>query len=39
MNRPGPLQYIAYSYGRRLPDSMQEWVPTTSPITAPSAGT
>jgi Family of unknown function (DUF5313) len=26
MNRPGPLQYIAYVYGRRLPDSMREWV-------------
>ncbi len=26
MNRPGPLQYIAYAYGRRLPDSMREWV-------------
>ena len=26
MNKPGPLQYIAYAYGRRLPDSMREWV-------------
>lgn len=24
--RPTPLQYIAYSYGRRLPDSMRRWV-------------
>ncbi|MBO0677024.1 DUF5313 domain-containing protein [Mycolicibacterium sp. S2-37] len=24
--RPGPLQYIAYCYGRRLPDSMRMWV-------------
>jgi hypothetical protein len=25
--RPGPIQYIAYSYGlRQLPDSMREWV-------------
>ena len=24
--RPNPTQYIAYSYGRRLPDSMREWV-------------
>jgi Family of unknown function (DUF5313) len=24
--RPTPLQYIAYSYGRRLPDSMRNWV-------------
>lgn len=24
--RPNALQYIAYSYGRRLPDSMREWV-------------
>ena len=23
---PGVLQYIAYCYGRRLPDSMQKWV-------------
>ena len=26
MNKPGPLQYIAYAYGKRLPDSMREWV-------------
>nr|WP_090279957.1 DUF5313 domain-containing protein [Mycolicibacterium komanii]CRL76031.1 hypothetical protein CPGR_04311 [Mycolicibacterium komanii] len=24
--RPNIIQYIAYSYGRRLPDSMREWV-------------
>jgi len=24
--RPNVLQYIAYSYGRVLPDSMQDWV-------------
>jgi hypothetical protein len=24
--KPTPLQYIAYVYGRRLPDSMQRWV-------------
>ncbi len=24
--RPTPLQYLAYSYGRRLPVSMREWV-------------
>ena len=24
--KPTPLQYIAYAYGRRLPDSMQRWV-------------
>ena len=24
--RPNPLQYIAYCYGRRLPDSMRWWV-------------
>lgn len=24
--RPTPLQYIAYSYGRRLPASMNNWV-------------
>ena len=24
--RPTPFQYIAYSYGRRLPDSMHYWV-------------
>ena len=26
MNPPGALQYIAYAYGRRLPDSMRTWV-------------
>jgi hypothetical protein len=25
-NRPTPLQYVAYSYGKRLPDSMRNWV-------------
>lgn len=25
-DRPNFLQYIAYSYGRRLPDSMRDWV-------------
>ncbi|ORA21776.1 DUF5313 domain-containing protein [Mycobacterium aquaticum] len=24
--KPGPLQYVAYCYGRRLPDSMRDWV-------------
>ncbi|MCX2711535.1 DUF5313 domain-containing protein [Mycolicibacterium sp. J2] len=24
--RPGALQYIAYCYGKRLPDSMRAWV-------------
>jgi hypothetical protein len=24
--RPTPLQYIAYAYGHRLPDSMRHWV-------------
>ena len=24
--RPNPAQYVAYSYGRRLPDSMRDWV-------------
>ncbi len=24
--KPGPLQYIGYCYGKRLPDSMREWV-------------
>ena len=24
--RPTPLQYLGYSYGRRLPASMKEWV-------------
>jgi Family of unknown function (DUF5313) len=24
--RPNVIQYIAYSYGRRLPDSMRDWV-------------
>src|SRR6187431_2897714 len=26
MNKPGPLQFVAYCYGKRLPDSMREWV-------------
>jgi hypothetical protein len=25
-SRPGALQYIAYCYGKRLPDSMRQWV-------------
>lgn len=25
-DRPTLLQYVAYSYGRRLPDSMRSWV-------------
>ena len=25
-DRPNVWQYIGYSYGRRLPDSMQDWV-------------
>jgi Family of unknown function (DUF5313) len=24
--RPTPIQYVAYAYGRRLPDSMRSWV-------------
>jgi hypothetical protein len=24
--RPNAVQYVAYSYGRRLPDTMREWV-------------
>lgn len=24
--RPTPIQYVAYSYGRRLPDAMRSWV-------------
>lgn len=23
---PGPMEFIAYAYGRRLPDSMRNWV-------------
>jgi len=26
MNRPGALQYLGYSFGRRLPDEMRQWV-------------
>lgn len=25
-DRPTPLQYVAYSYGRRLPESMRDWL-------------
>lgn len=24
--RPGPLRWIGYAFGRRLPDSMRDWV-------------
>ena len=24
--RPGPLRYIGYAFGRKLPDEMREWV-------------
>ncbi|MDT5210354.1 MAG: hypothetical protein QOF67_2769 [Mycobacterium sp.] len=24
--KPTPMQYVAYAYGRRLPDSMHRWV-------------
>ncbi|BAH50241.1 DUF5313 family protein [Rhodococcus opacus] len=24
--RPGPIQWVGYSFGRTLPDSMREWV-------------
>lgn len=24
--RPGPIRWIGYAFGRRLPDSMREWV-------------
>jgi hypothetical protein len=26
MTRPGPLQYIGYSFGRKLPAEMRDWV-------------
>jgi len=26
MKRPNPIQWVGYACGRRLPDSMQEWV-------------
>ena len=26
MDRPTLVQYVAYSYGRRLPDAMRDWV-------------
>lgn len=26
MKRPGPLQYIGYSFGHKLPDEMTDWV-------------
>jgi hypothetical protein len=26
MNRPGPLQYIGYVLGRKLPDELRDWV-------------
>lgn len=25
-DRPGPIQYLTYAYGRRLPDTMRTWV-------------
>ena len=39
MNRPGPLQYIAYAYGRRYPTRCANGLPTTLPIMEPSADT
>jgi hypothetical protein len=32
---PGPLQYAAYSYGKRLPASMRDWV--RNDLTGPGA--
>ena len=26
MNRPGPLRYVGYVFGRRLPDDLRDWV-------------
>jgi hypothetical protein len=26
MSRPGPLEYIGYVFGRRLPDGLRDWV-------------
>jgi hypothetical protein len=26
MKKPGPLKYLTYSYGRRLPDEYRDWV-------------
>ncbi|MDV7268228.1 DUF5313 family protein, partial [Rhodococcus oxybenzonivorans] len=25
-SRPTPFQWLGYAFGRRLPDSMQDWV-------------
>ena len=25
-DRPKPIQYVTYAYGKRLPDAMREWV-------------
>lgn len=35
MNRPNPLQYIAYCYGKVLPPEMDDWV--TQDLTGPGA--
>ena len=37
--RPTPIQYVAYVYGRRLPDSMRSWWPMIWPGQEPSVGT
>ncbi|MBI3226554.1 MAG: DUF5313 domain-containing protein [Mycolicibacterium cosmeticum] len=34
-SRPSALQHLAYAYGRRLPDSMREWV--AHDLTGPGA--
>ncbi len=34
-SQPTTLQYLAYAYGRRLPDSMREWV--ANDLTGPGA--
>ncbi|GAS94308.1 membrane protein [Mycolicibacterium canariasense] len=35
VSRPTPLQYLAYAYGRRLPDSMRDFV--AADLTGPGA--
>lgn len=34
-DRPNPWQYLAYSYGKQLPDSMRAWV--TADVAGPGA--
>ena len=35
---PEPAQYLGYSFGRKLPDDMRDWVRTDVAVREPSVG-